>query len=558
MQRKIKVILPIIFCIVVALIAFFPYLTTNFINNGTDISYHLSRLEGLATSIKDGNFFPKIYLYKNNGYGYPWPLFYCDLFLMIPAIMYNLGLSIINSYKLAMFIPIILTSFFAYYGFKSVNDKKILPYIACIMFVFLNTFLSEIYSRSGLGAVWAWPFFILVIIGSYKLLYQDEKKSIWFLIGGFTGLALSHNISFFFGIFYFVLILLLNIFRFIKNKKKIKYLAIAAVVSFGLCAYFLLPMLEIKMNQVLIMDQNYTYDVYKSTFIDLSTSINQAKYFFIFTIFLMIIIEYRDKNIQRIYFNICLLLIACFFILSSSQYLHLPLTFTQFKSRTLPIARVCYCIPLLIYLSCFIDRYCKKNIQILIVILLVTSTFNISNKWYNFINSANMKFNQNDLLNDILKHYIGYNSTIDTLIIEPDVDWLYLPASWNYNYMNEPCVVTLEERKQVTCNVEKLDKGETRVKWDDSMSSSYNILFPVSYYKGYKAVFEKDNGEKITQSVMGDWQTGLVMVNVPKNFHRGTITIVYYGTKIQKLSFICSCATLIMIVVYLIYSRRKS
>lgn len=557
MTKKYKFVIPIVFCIVISLIAFLPYLTTNYINNGIDISYHLSRLEGLAQSIKDGNFFPKIYLYKNNGYGYPWPLFYCDLFLIIPALLYNFGLSLINAYKLAMFIPILLTSFFSYYGFRSISKNKILPYLSSILFISLDVFLSDIYTRSGLGSVWAWPFLILVVIGSYKLLYCEEKKSLIFLIVGFTGLALSHNISFFFGVFYFILILLLNIFQLIKNKRKILYLFIAAIVSFGLCAYFLLPMLEIKMHQVLIMDQNYSYGANKSTYVDLFNTINQVKYYFLFDIVLMFIIEYKDKNVKRIYFNVCLLLISIFFILASSQYFHLPLTFTQFKSRTLPIARICYCIPLLIYGSCFISRYLNKYLQLGIVLLLVLNLFNISNKWYKVVENDDLLFDENSTLSDVLEYYVGYNSTVDTLIIEPDVDWLYLPASWNYNYREQPCVVTLEERKQVTCDIKKLDHGETSINWKESMRISNNVLFPVSYYKGYKVIFDDEAGNTITQPVMGDWQTGLVTVNVPTDFNEGTITIVYGGTKLQKVSAFCSVATLFLIVTYVIYIKRR-
>ena len=110
MKNKFFKLFPILFCIIISLVIFIPYLTTDYINNATDLSYHLSRLEGLATSIKEGNFFPKIYPYKNNGYGYPWPVFYCDLFLIIPAITYNLGFGLINSYKLAMYIPVLLTA----------------------------------------------------------------------------------------------------------------------------------------------------------------------------------------------------------------------------------------------------------------------------------------------------------------------------------------------------------------------------------------------------------------------------------------------------------------
>ncbi len=70
-----------------------PYWTHG-VNLEHDTCFHLSRIEGLAQSFKDGIYMPRIYPYKNNNFGYASPLFYCDFFfLIIPALLYNAGLS---------------------------------------------------------------------------------------------------------------------------------------------------------------------------------------------------------------------------------------------------------------------------------------------------------------------------------------------------------------------------------------------------------------------------------------------------------------------------------
>lgn len=551
MKNKNKLIFAILFCIIIAVILYAPYLLTDYINNGTDISYHLSRIDGLATSIKQGNWFPKIYLFKNNGYGYAWPAFYCDIFLIIPALAYNFGLSLINSYKLAMFIPVLLTSFIAFFGAKTISSSKIYPYISAVTFTGCYVFINDIFLRSGLGSVWAWPFLVLVLFGIINLLWNDENKTVWMLTAGFTGLALSHNISFFFGVLLFVLVIALNVKTIIKDVKKIKTIIIAALLAFGLCAYFLIPMLELKLGQALIMDQNYSYEAYKQTFVPLAGTLKDVMKYFLIIICLAFIIEKKDKDKRRIYLTLCLLIISMFFILASSEYLNLPLTFTQFKSRTLPIARLCYFLPLSLYISLIIDKYLNnKIIRYLVIGVLIFSVSNTAYESLKFIESYEIKFDSEDTLDDVLSYYIGYNSTVDTLIIDPDVDWLYLPASLNYDYTAKPCVVSLEERKNITCDVKKNTDGSTEIQWNSANTISNNILFPVSYYKGYKAHLYDVNGNEKLLNVMGDWNTGLVLVNVPEDFREGRIVVSYDGTKLQLISAVASILTLLGIVFY--------
>ena len=52
-----------------------PYLFRDFLNIGHDTFFHLSRIQGLAESISRGDWFPAVYPYKNNGFGYASPLF---------------------------------------------------------------------------------------------------------------------------------------------------------------------------------------------------------------------------------------------------------------------------------------------------------------------------------------------------------------------------------------------------------------------------------------------------------------------------------------------------
>ena len=61
-----------------SLVFMFPYLS-NDLSLEHDTLFHLSRIEGLAQSFKNGKLFPDIYPLKNDGFGYGSALFYCTI-----------------------------------------------------------------------------------------------------------------------------------------------------------------------------------------------------------------------------------------------------------------------------------------------------------------------------------------------------------------------------------------------------------------------------------------------------------------------------------------------
>ena len=65
--------------LILSLIFVYPWLFKDFVGVEHDTFFHLSRIQGLAEAISRGDLLPAIYPYKNNGYGYASPLFYCDI-----------------------------------------------------------------------------------------------------------------------------------------------------------------------------------------------------------------------------------------------------------------------------------------------------------------------------------------------------------------------------------------------------------------------------------------------------------------------------------------------
>ena len=66
---------------------------------GADWRFHLSRIEGIAQGLRDGQFPVRIYSQAKDGYGYAPSLFYGELFLYFPAVLRLLGMSVQGAYR---------------------------------------------------------------------------------------------------------------------------------------------------------------------------------------------------------------------------------------------------------------------------------------------------------------------------------------------------------------------------------------------------------------------------------------------------------------------------
>ncbi len=90
-----------------------------------DLSYHLTRIEGIKDVLQAHTFPIYIYPYANNGFGYAAPLFYPDLFLLMPALLYCVGVPILLSYKIFLFVITYFTALFAYVLFEYIDEQML-------------------------------------------------------------------------------------------------------------------------------------------------------------------------------------------------------------------------------------------------------------------------------------------------------------------------------------------------------------------------------------------------------------------------------------------------
>lgn len=254
-----------------------PYLTKDLLPVEHDTFFHVSRIEQLSRSIQEGHFFPAIYPYENNGYGYASPLFYSDFFLIIPALIHLCGIPVSVCYKISVF----LASFFSAYTMillaGRISHNRMVSWLAGAAYVFSNYHITDIYVRGAFGEVLAFVFLPVILLGFYEIMAEGHCDKWKTLCLGIAATALSHNLTFLMSAFLLAILFFLSYRKW--TPEKVSAITKAVILAFFLTCFFTLPMLEQLKSQDLIVS-------YYGETSDLSSgSMNLWQYFVNRTVF---------------------------------------------------------------------------------------------------------------------------------------------------------------------------------------------------------------------------------------------------------------------------------
>ena len=176
---------------------------------GHDMSFHLSRFTGIITSFQDGQLPIAVYPFKNFGYGYASPLFYSDLFLIIPAfITYLSPIPLVTMYKILLFLTAFFTAFFTMFTVNKIFKNKKAAIASTIVLMGTEYYLVDLHLRSAFGELLATC--LLPLLFYYVYLFIVEEKDNYLSLGIMFALILnSHNISFLLSVATFAIFILL-------------------------------------------------------------------------------------------------------------------------------------------------------------------------------------------------------------------------------------------------------------------------------------------------------------------------------------------------------------
>lgn len=232
--------------VLIILVASYP-LFYNFLVYGTDLRFHLMRIDGIKEAIRIGQIPVKIAPLWLNGYGFAVSTFYGNLFLYVPAILRLLGMTLQDAYKVYCLFSISIACFTSYYCVKNMFGNKYMGLLGSMLFTLSTYHISMIYS-GWTGAYTAYAFLPLIFYGGYLIFTQDVKsekhKNAWIpMTIGFTGIIQSHLLTCEMVGIFMIICCVIQIRKILK-KQVFWALAKTVIMTALVNAWFLIPFLD--------------------------------------------------------------------------------------------------------------------------------------------------------------------------------------------------------------------------------------------------------------------------------------------------------------------------
>lgn len=556
--------------LVLAITAFFTGLPLyrSGLSHGSDLMFHLSRLDGIYRSMKFaglGDQFPvRVQSGWLDGNGYAVSVFYGDIFMYFPALMRAVGFTLEEAYKAYAEMINIATVFLSFYAFRKITKDDLSAMIGSVLYSGCAQRLVLLYTAM-LGMAGGMVFFPLIIAGFYLLFTEDtesgEYKRIWVLLTiGFTGILMTHMISCLIVGGYSVLLCIIMI-RKVMRKNTLRELFKAAGAAVLLNLWYLVPFIqymfqeELRINSKLagkgvIRDYYAHLEDFRQVgrnFYSFFVDNNMFGFSLLFVLLLYLItIPVQKQNRQTGYGRIiavfvlfasmaCTNLLPVVELARRSRLLLKFFTTIQYQDRLMSAAvALAACLAAVYFAMDLFDR----KMRYLIIGLLCCITFGENLQYFSTLSSDGIYSDSIVLESRPDKETYGYNVG----------NGEYLPAITVLQNITEE----VQGDEQVRIDHLKRDGLSFDLDVENVSSEEQQILFPVLYYGGYQAR-DSDSHEKLVVK-MGD--NGRVAVTVPPNY-RGTLHLGYYEPMLWRMAEIISVVMLAGLILFLCMPGHK-
>ena len=555
MRKYRKLLIDIAIVLALTILLMFPYLTKSFLAIEHDTFFHVSRIEQYAKALQHGQILPAIYPYENGGFGYGSPLFYSDIFLLLPAILHNLGLVLVDSYKLTVFLASFFSGITMYMLASKFTSKSSIRLLAAAAYLFSNYHITDIYVRGALGEVFALLGIPLILSGLYEIFETNQKYSFSYLIG-LVITVLSHNLSF---LLCFILVIIICIIYLSKcSFDRYKLLVSESMLACLLTAFYTFPMIEQLKSQQFYLNyyasssalENHAMAFWQffanQTVFGLSGNQYKASNAMVVNIGLFLSIApisylFLSKKEKQPFITsmlvlgwICMLLPAQIFPWKYMSFVRV----LQFPWRLNMLALPLLCVPAVIG----IENLTHKLRYVPICLILLLSLEGI----YHLYPATKRTF--------IMQHNTTWQEVTNGKLIDPYYSAQYMRvelAGGDYLPYYSPDFRSYTRTIQTT-SAETVTTGE----WIDygryrfTITNPQTVVLPITYYKGY-IIHNIDTAEVLETTLS---KNGLVSVTIPS---AGTYVCEYQSTNIRIVSIWISILTCMISIGYIIYHRRK-
>lgn len=217
-------------------------------NLGHDMAFHMARIVGLKEGVLSGQLPVKIQPSWCRGYGYPTSVFYGDILLYIPAMLYALKIPIVYAYKVYVVLINAGTVLISYFCYKRISKDRYVALGGTALYCLSQNRISNVVLRSAVGEYSAFMFLPLILLGMWELLTEEKEsrdhRMSWIpLTIGMTGVIQTHTLSFEMIVLFLVIVCVIMLKRVLQHQN-ILLLLKAAVITILLNVGFLIPFLD--------------------------------------------------------------------------------------------------------------------------------------------------------------------------------------------------------------------------------------------------------------------------------------------------------------------------
>ena len=516
-----------------------------------DLTYHLSRLHAMDVNLSVGEFPSVINHELKNGYGYGTGLFYPNVFLYPAVFVMKCGFSIITAYKLLIAVTVCAAALSAYYCAWKISQNHFCAFSAALLHTWSSYFAVNIFTRAAVGEYSMFVFIPWILLGLYEIILGDPRHFLY-LSFGFAGLLCSHRLSpLLAGVICFVFCLL-NFVRFLREPRRILYLALSTIPAILVSAACIVPMLEQLRHFTFYIehDQNVYTPRHVMPFLKLFLEIPNSKIVpwipsgigIMLTIVAMQRFRLpaaRQSSIGQFGDMTLIAGLACLLMsteMPSWEGLFKPLDFIQFPWRFFAPATAFLAFGGGQALSELVNGSPQKTRHWFWMVVFGTAF-----SWF-----VNVGY---DYAVNIYRHQMmkDYHQT------ETD-EKHYLMNDLNENVFPRGDIVTSSRPINATLARPRINVLEMTF---DGNSSDNEVELPVIPYYGYVAKMTLADGS-CRFLKLGRGPNKLLSVGIPSTVSSGTVAIRYRSTFLQRLSYCISViSTLSLVILFLCKKRRR-
>ncbi|MBQ7587328.1 MAG: hypothetical protein IJT37_04810 [Lachnospiraceae bacterium] len=552
--------------------------------NGHDLDYHLLRIESLKEGIRMGKPFLKVNLLYFGGAGYASSMFYPDFMLYIPAFLRVMGVSINSSYHIFIAICIILCYMSAYKCVREMTGSTYGAMTAAVILTLCPYHLDDIYIRSAVGEYTAFIFIPIIIYAMYNVVYEDMDKPQLFVLG-YAGVLLCHTSTFIMCTVFGIAVLLINYRKIPGSGRLMVRLICSTVTTLLLTAFYWIPMLEQFMDTTFYVSTPWMdpkdeavafariFGLSFPTLGSLCVLVLIPRVFMKRTRTFVSEIDtdtaFKPREMARegrngrpgirmsgeeavdrcmVYADI-LIAAGSFFTICAGDILPWGrigkyFSFIQFPWRFFIMGSCLFAIAAgLIYgritgrdedvseiwvFDRAVDSTVINTGAIILTLLLVSFGYN-----------AFMSYSlESQGYYDYSEDYYSYKPYTANVIAG---EWLPEAVT------DRDSLLTDSEKMMASDGTEPGFRREKNAIVADIGKAYEYVDVPFIYYKGYKAEFKDENGNRVKLKITGEGHNGMCRVYMNGN-ERGILTVIYEGTVLMWISVLISIVTAIFII----------